>query len=173
LMNVKGKALNFIILWTSPVPLFISTVFLAFLVVGNLCFADSKEIGRDGVYVAYENGIVKDTVTNLEWVVGPDKDTMWAEAKSWVESLNIGKGWRMPKMGELEGLYKEGSGERNMTPLLKTNGWWVWSEDFKETTSHSMAWNFGFFYGTGRWDFSEESTDRRAFAVRSLKDGKR
>ena len=62
--------------------------------------------------MAYDNGIVRDTATGLEWVAGPDKDTPWEEAKTWVESLNIGEGWRMPKMGELEGLYKQGSGER-------------------------------------------------------------
>jgi hypothetical protein len=146
---------------------------IGFLLGGSLCFAASNEIGRDGTYVAYDNGIVRDTSTGLEWVAGPDKDTTWEEAKLWVGGLNTGKGWRMPKMGELEDLHKEGSGERNMTPLLKTNGWWVWSEDFKETTSHSMAWNFNFFHGTGRWNFSEDSTDRRAFAVRSLKDKKR
>ncbi len=147
----------------------ISIALLSLFCGGNLCLADSKEIARDGVYIAYKNGIVRDTGTGLEWIAGPHSDTPWEEAKSWVEALNIGKGWRMPKMGELEGLYKEGSGKRNMTPFLKTNGWWVWSEDFKEATPpHNMAWNFSFYYGTGRWNFSDESTDRRAFAVRPI-----
>jgi len=57
----------------------------------------SNVIKRDGIYVAYANGIVKDTKTGLEWKVGPDKDMNWNEAKSWVESLNLdGGGWRMP-----------------------------------------------------------------------------
>ena len=29
---------------------------------------------RDGAYVAYANGIVRDTKTGLEWKVGPDKE---------------------------------------------------------------------------------------------------
>ena len=146
---------------------------LGFVLGGGLCFAASNEIGRDGVYVVYDNGIVRDTSTGLEWVVGPDKDTTWEEAKSWVEGINTGKGWRMPKIGEVEGLYKEGSGERNMMPLLKTNGWWVWSEDFKESSFNNMAWNFSFYFGNGRWNCPREASDRRAFAVRSLKDRKR
>ena len=55
----------------------------------------SGVIQRDGIYVAYANGIVKDTKTGLEWKAGPDRDTTWAEARSWVQSLNLdGGGWR-------------------------------------------------------------------------------
>ena len=35
----------------------------------------SNVIQRDGVYVAYANGIVRDTSTGLEWKAGPDKGT--------------------------------------------------------------------------------------------------
>lgn len=140
---------------------------LMFLTGASLCLADSKEVAREGTYVAYDDGLVKDTNTGLEWIVGPDKDIAWQEAKSWVEGLNAGNaGWRMPKMNELEGLYQQGVGERNMTPLLKTTGWWVWSKDFKEGSPYSVAWNFSFFYGNGRWNCPKELTDRRAFAVR-------
>ena len=41
-------------------------------------------IMRDGIYVAYANGIAKDTKTGLEWKAGPDRDTDWNEARSWV-----------------------------------------------------------------------------------------
>jgi len=88
---------------------------------------------------------VKDTRTGLEWVAGPDRDTNWNEARSWVQSLDLdGGGWRMPTMDELEGLYKKGAGSRNMTPLLETTGWWVWSG---ETKGSSVAWPFGFRHG--------------------------
>jgi hypothetical protein len=131
--------------------------------------SSSDEIGRDGVYVAYANGIVKDTRTGLEWVAGPDKDTNWDEAKSWVEGLNLGGGgWRMPTMDELEGVYKNGAGSRNMTPLLKTSGWWVWSG---ETKGSSNAWLFDFLDGSRYWIVRNFSYGRRAFAVRSRSDG--
>ena len=105
----------------------------------------SNVIQRDGIYVAYANGIVKDTKTGLEWKVGPYKNTNWNQARSWVESLNLdGGGWRMPTMNELEGLYKKGMGSHNITPLLKaTLGkyLWVWSG---ETKGSSRAGGFAF-----------------------------
>ena len=52
----------------------------------------SNVIKRDGQYVAYANGIVRDTKAGLEWVAGPDKDTDWNEARSWVQSLNLDDG---------------------------------------------------------------------------------
>ena len=135
----------------------------------NLTSSTSNEINRDGVYVAYANGIVRDTKMGLEWKVGPDKDTDWNEARSWVQSLNLeGGGWRMPTLDELEGLYKKGAGSRNMTPLLKTTGWGGWSG---ETKGSSDAWRFGFSSGRGLWgsrDFSNYGG--RAFAVRSQSD---
>lgn len=47
--------------------------------------SSSNITGRDGVYVAYANGIVRDTKTGLEWKAGPDRDTDWNDARSWVE----------------------------------------------------------------------------------------
>ncbi len=124
---------------------------------------------RDGSYVAYANGIVKDTKTGLEWKAGPDKDTDWDEARSWVQSLNLdGGGWRMPSMDELQNLYKKGTGDRNMTSLLKTTGWGVWSS---ETEGSSAAWVLDFGYGDRGWGYRFSSNGRRAFAVRSRSDG--
>lgn len=71
-------------------------------------------------------------------------------------------------MGELEGLYKRGAGKRNMTPLLKTSGWYIWSG---ETKGSSIAWFFSFNFGSRYWDFRTYSNLIRAFAVRSRSDG--
>jgi len=126
-----------------------------------------NEVGREGTYVAYANGIVKDTKTGLEWVVGPDHDMSWELAKSWVERLNVaGGGWRMPRVGELESLYQKGKGSRNMTPLLKTTGWGVWS---RELIGANSALQFFFYYGTK--DVSSRMDWGRAFAVRSRSSG--
>ena len=123
-------------------------------------------------YVAYANGIVKDTKTGLEWKAGPDKDMNWNEAKSWVQSLNLdGGGWRMPSMDELESLYKDGAGKRNMTPLLKTTGWAVWSGERRGFEEYPEAGVFGFGGSRGGWDFQNRSNLKRAFAVRSRNDG--
>ena len=129
----------------------------------------SNVIGRDGTYIAYANGIVKDTKTGLEWKVGPDKSTNWNQARSWVQSLNLdGGGWRMPTTDELKGLYKKGTGGRNMTPLLKTTGLWVWSG---ETKGSSNARLFSFYSGNRFWYDRVSSNYGRAFAVRSRGGG--
>lgn len=126
----------------------------------------SNITGRDGVYVAYANGIVRDTKTGLEWKAGPDRDTTWNEAQSWVQSL--GGDWRMPTIDELKSLYKNRNGDQNMTPLLKTTGWWVWSG---ETQGSFTAWSFYFDGGHKSWFYYKSSGLKRAFAVRSQSGG--
>lgn len=124
-----------------------------------------KGIKRDGHLIAYASGVVFDKNTGLEWYAGPDYDTTWDKAKRWVKSLSVsGGGWRMPTRKELETLFKEGAGTRNMTFLLKTTGWWVWSGEKKGSSS---AWNFGFNYGIEGWVGRNNSRNLRGFAVRS------
>ena len=131
--------------------------------------SNSNVIKRDGIYIAYANGIVKDTKTGLEWKAGPDRDTDWNEARSWVQSLNLdGGGWRMPSMDELEGLYKKGASYCNITPLLTPTGTHVWSNEAKAS---SGARHFSFPYNSRGWDYHSASDGRRAFAVRSRGDG--
>jgi len=113
------------------------------------------------------NGVVYDKISGLEWIAGPDKDTNWYEAKRWVETLNIsGADWRMPKIKELETLYKEGLGRRNMTPSLKTTGWWVWSIETKDS---SLVYSFYFKLGSKAEYSPDNSTNIRGVAVRSRK----
>ena len=110
-------------------------------------------------------GRVWDTKTRLEWIAGPDKDTTWDEAKRWVDNLKVaGGGWRMPTMKELVALYQDGKGNRNMTLLLKTTGWFVWSG---QTEGSSSAWYFLFSTGNRDWSNRSNSYNYRAFAVRS------
>ena len=136
--------------------------------------SNSNVIQRDGQYVAYANGIVKDTKTGFEWKTGPDKDTTWNEAMSWVQSLNLdGAGWRMPTMDELAGLYMKGRGSHNLTALLlntTSKYLWVWSG---ETDGSSGAGDFFFYVGYGFVTIPRHRPeyDGRAFAVRSRGDG--
>ena len=144
-------------------------VLVAILLVASLSNAADKAkiVAKDGQYVSYENGIVYDEKENIEWLAGPDKFVTWDEAKAWVESLSVeGGGWRMPAKEELKALYKKGAGERNMTPLLKTTGWRIWSD---ETEGESAAWFFNFYDGSYTWDLRESHSSPRVFAVRSRK----
>jgi len=123
-----------------------------------------REIGKDGPYIAYDNGIVEDTQSGLEWITGASTDTNWKEAISWVESLDIGGGgWRMPTCAELRSLYQKGVGRRNMSPLFKTDAWNVWSG---ETPDQSSAFLFYFGLGTEKRS-NRYSNLSGAFAVRS------
>lgn len=110
------------------------------------------------------SGIIWDKKTNLEWVVGPNQDVYWKQAKRWVEGLEIGGGgWRLPSAAELKTLYVPGKGHRNMDPLFRTSGWWVWSGD---TQDGQTAWFHTFRFNDGYWG-SKLARDRiRVFAVR-------
>ena len=120
-------------------------------------------------YLAACNNIVKDTKTGLEWLPGPDQDTNWNEAKSWVAGLKTaGNGWRMPIMDELENLYKEGVGDKNITLMLETTGRLAWSG---ETEGSSVAWLLDFLEGDKEWDAIINSENNRVFAVRSQSNG--
>lgn len=127
----------------------------------------SNKIDQDGVYINYANGIVKDTSTGLEWKAGPDKDFDWYQARSWVQSL--GDEWRMPTLNELKTLYKKGKGDRNMTPLLKTTAWWVWSAEVNDSGDASV-WLFD--TGVRIWRDLFDNDHKRSFAVRSQSESK-
>ena len=130
-------------------------------------FSESKVTGRDGTLIAYATGVVYDKKTGLEWIAGPNKNTSWDKAKSWAENLTIdGGGWRMPTRAELKTLFKKGAGSRNITSLLKTSGWRVWSGETKGSLS---ALDFNFRYGREGFGFRGASFGRRGCAVRSQK----
>jgi len=130
----------------------------------------SAVVGRDRDYLAYANGVVRNTKTELEWTAGPDKGMTWDQAKAWVERHNrAGGGWRMPTMDELEGLYEEGLGDRNMTSLLKLTGWWVWSgvtQSWLRITDNC----YDFFTGRRYFKAKTDTFSCRVFAVRTRSD---
>ena len=86
--------------------------------------------------------------------------------KSWVDGLDVdGGGWRMPTIKELETIYQEAKGKRNLTPLVMATGLYVWS---CETKDSSWAWSFSINEdGAGSWSPRRMSYGGRAFAVRS------
>ena len=111
--------------------------------------------------------VVKGTVKSFEWIARQNKDTTWDEAEFWVDGLEVdGGGWRMPTIKELKTLYQEAKGTRNMDPLLKATGYYVWSGETKDS---SLAWSFSIWDGEGSWSSRRLSFGGRAFAVRSRK----
>ena len=62
-------------------------------VTGNNGQAVAAETGAERFTVSGD-GVIYDAETGFEWVVGPDKDTTYEEAKQWVAACSIA-GWRM------------------------------------------------------------------------------
>lgn len=68
----------------------------------------ANKIRRDGRFIAYDNGTVLDTNTNLMWAAKDNGANInWANAKSYCENYRGGgySDWRMPTQDELAGLY--------------------------------------------------------------------
>lgn len=111
------------------------------------------------------NGVITDSVTGLDWYIGPDRDNDWRQAKAWAENLNVaGGGWRMPTIPELKALYQTGATSNHMDPLFQTTGVWVWSGQLRNDWS---AWGFAFYNGLEGWHSINYGNGRLAFAVRS------
>ena len=115
-------------------------------------------VGHDSNFISYSNGIVEDTNTGLEWVAGPDVDTSYYKAAAWARNLDIaGGGWRMPRAKELSTLYRKPGALNSITPLLKTTGTHVWTQQENEDLSLYL-FRYMDPYGT------------RGFAVRPSRD---
>jgi hypothetical protein len=66
------------------------------------------EKARDGRFIAYDNGTVLDTSTNLMWAAKDNgSGIIWPSAKSYCAKYRGGgyTDWRMPSQDELAGLY--------------------------------------------------------------------
>jgi len=109
-----------------------------------------------------EDGMIEDTETGLEWLVGPDRDTNWEEARKWIEGLE--GNWRMPTRSELQALYHAGT-KRNRWGPFTNNGGLVWAAGERDSSS---AWCFNFYSGSEDWGLRTSSLNTRAFGVRSL-----
>jgi|GEM_PF-3489537 len=106
-------------------------------------------------------GIITDSVTGLQWQVGPDRDTDWMTANLWVENLE-GGGWRMPKKHELLALHDAGINWHDQGPF-DMDGQSVWSDS---TSPHGAnAWIFDFLVGSGSMTNTGDSRGIRGFAV--------
>jgi hypothetical protein len=126
--------------------------------------AKVRKTNQDGDFIVYDNETVLDTRTNLMWA-GENNEIgiNWADAESYCENYRGGgySDWRMPTLGELEGLY----GSENYKNVIMITGWFVWASE----TSTSGAAYFDFSDGSRRWSLTSASFDSRALPVRSGK----
>ncbi|MBU0987391.1 MAG: DUF1566 domain-containing protein [Proteobacteria bacterium] len=125
--------------------------------------APEKDSNQTENIQSRSSGGLKKNKKALEWVVGPDRDTTWDEARSWIQNLSVdGGGWRMPEMEELKTLYMEG----DTFTLANSTGRWVWSVE----TRGSSAGLFSFRYGVDKWSNRSFSKNNRGFAVRRQRE---
>jgi len=136
-----------------------------------------SETGRDGRFIAHNNGTVSDTKTNLMWAAKDNgSDINWANAKSYCENYRGGgyTDWRMPTKDELAGLYDAGKTQLGSdsrwsihmaTELISITGYGYWASEIRG----SDAAFFGFDYGERYWTPQLRVGYARALPVRSGK----
>ena len=141
------------------------------------------ETGRDGRFIAYNNGTVLDTKTNLIWAAKDNGSNInWANAKSYCENYRGGgyTDWRMPTQDEMAGLYDAGKSRKVecgsspnhiATDLINLTCWWVWASETRESYAAlgSDAAFFFFLSGHRSWSHQSYNNFLRALPVRSGK----
>jgi len=137
----------------------------------------SGETGRNGRFIAYDNGTVLDTSTNLMWAANDNgSDINWANAKSYCENYRGGgyTDWRMPTQDELAGLYDAAKTQQNeaalsyplhLTELIDLTSCCPWASE----TRGSEAAIYGFHNFRRLWGPQSNYTGIRALPVRSGK----
>ncbi len=110
---------------------------------------DANVIAYDGRFIAYDNGTVKDTKTDLMWAAKDDgKAIDEADLKTYFNNYRAGgyADWRMPTIDELEEIYDDGTENKHgyhLTKLIDLAGEWVWGLDGRD-----LATSFGFIEGS-------------------------
>jgi hypothetical protein len=141
----------------------------------------ANEIKRDGRFIAYDNGTVLDSRTNLMWAATDNGNNInWANARSYCENYRGGgyTDWRMPTQDELAELYDEsksrpGACNQNLnlhvaTELIDITCFGLWASEIRVSTRASEAAIFYFGLGKRDW-FSQSIIILRALPVRSGK----
>ena len=137
---------------------------------------EDPEIKRDGRFIAYDNGTVLDTRTNLMWAAKDNVSNInWANAKSYCENYRGGgySDWRMPTQDELAGLYDAGKSrpaECNTsylmhfaTEVIDITCFAPWASE----TRGSEAAYFSFISGVRYWFQQSNANASRVLPVRS------
>jgi len=132
----------------------------------------ANKIRRDGRFIAYSDGTVLDTNTNLMWA---EKDNgagiNWANAKSYCENYRGGgyTNWRMPTKDELAGLYDKKMRNRHgypVTDLIEITRCCPWASEMHG----SVAAYYGFVLGGYKYGFAHSlDASYSALPVRSDK----
>jgi hypothetical protein len=141
--------------------------------------ATAREVRRDGRFIAYDNGTVLDTSSNLMWAAKDNgSDINWMDAKSYCQNYRTGgfTNWRMPTQSELVGLYEDeikgydtsvkGNDRYKMTTLITLTDCCPWASEVTGSNLTGTRLNFT----TGKWRITPTSNSKgRVLPVRSIK----
>jgi uncharacterized caspase-like protein len=142
--------------------------------------ATPKENGRDGRFIAYDNGTVLDTGTNLMWAAKDNgSDINWQGAKSYCENYRGGgySDWRMPTQDELAGLYDAGKTYKSeciyffsewdihSTELIRFSCKRAWASEKRGPEAAALLFNTG----NRNWYPRSSPMNVRALPVRNAK----
>ena len=146
------------------------------MLAGKIQIGEKETPAKDGRFIAYSNGTVLDTKTNLMWAAKDNGSNInWANAKSYCDNYRGGgyTDWRMPTQDELAGLYDAAKTYKSdcdfdvhLTELIRLTCTWAWAS---EARGSDAAYFFNFFVGERSW-LPQSGTNRlRALPVRSVK----
>jgi hypothetical protein len=117
------------------------------------------------------DGIARDGHTGLEWTSRDNaRDVTWPQADRYCGDLTLGDrfDWRLPEIGELEGLYDErleqpcGTRTCHLDPAIRLTNPYFWSA----TQKGSRRFYFDFRFGASLAPLSKPGLVRRALCVR-------
>jgi formylglycine-generating enzyme required for sulfatase activity/uncharacterized caspase-like protein len=146
------------------------------VIVPSISRGTSREITRDGRFIAYDNGTVMDTKTNLMWAEKDNgSDISWQLAKSYCDNYQGGgyTDWRMPTQDELEGLYDidkscsvvcSSISIHVATGLIDFSCFGFWASEERGTESARFYFNLGVKLWYPQW----HNNNGRVLPVRSI-----
>jgi len=139
-------------------------------------YATAEETGSDSRFIAYDDGTVLDTRTNLMWAAKDNASNInWLDARSYCKRYRGGEytDWRMPTQEELAGLYDAaktykaecGYDAHLTTELIRLSCSDVWAS---ESRGYECVY-FSFIVGKRFWYPCSGINHYRALPVRSNK----
>jgi tetratricopeptide (TPR) repeat protein len=142
--------------------------------------AEANVLKRDGRFIAYIDGTVLDTKTNLMWAAKDNGSSInWEDARLYCENYRGGgyTDWRMPTQDELAGLYNAsknyqsecrslfGTYDTHLTELIHLSCCMIWASGGKGDWADDFIFKDGRRFRAPR----EGSGDLRALPVRSAR----
>ena len=110
-----------------------------------------RKIKEDGRFIAYDNGTVLDTRTNLIWAAKDNgSDINWKDAKAHCENYRGGgyTDWRLPTTEELAGLYDESKNKSesvavHLTKLILLSACCPWTSETFDSQANLIVFHNG------------------------------